>query len=332
MLSGPTVTISAPGASEKRAIVEAHLGRAMAEDAGFSLNIISSAQDAMVWAEVFVHSDIGISRFALYESFCSTPTCGRPECCNCSESTRITPHEMRQSFVFSVPEATVRRAIDRVVSSSEHADGVRLAIDRSGLLPTSQGRAAFKHELLQDFFATEELLRITSRPRALGQALSKPINASLAEFAIGALASGVDVAAALSELRSKSLLSGCLSGRCGPVAQQYVEGECAAALDRLRNRYCAMSFDLEQNSDRALSVDVTRTKPFNPQDAPYLAVAMMIFPDGRLVGAVLDLIRHIDQHIEGERSRLRAHYPEKKDCMASPNIHGFVLHAVPSRT
>jgi hypothetical protein len=311
ILGGPTVTISVLGTSEKRAIVEAHLGRAMGEDAGFSLNILSSAQDAAVCAEVFAHYDLGISRFGFYGSYIRRRL---PDVQNAAaqRALALLAYEMRQSFVFSVPEATVRRAIDRVVSSSEYSDGVRLAIERSGLLPSSQGRATFKHELLQDFFATEELLRITPLIRDLGHSLSRPINASLAEFAIGALASGVDVAAALSELRSKSLLSACLSGRCGPVAQQYVEGECAAALDRLRNRYCAISFDLKQDSDRALSVDAGRTKPFNPQDAPYLAVAMMIFPDGRLIGTVLDTIRHIDQHIEAERFRLRARYPEKK--------------------
>jgi hypothetical protein len=188
---------------------------------------------------------------------------------------------------------------------------VRSVIDRSGLLLTRRGRAAFKHELLQDFFAAEELLRIVPCPRELAQALSKPLNADLAEFAVGALASGVHVAAALSELRCMTLLSACLLGRCGPVAQQYVEGVCTAALDRLRDRYCAISFDLGGDG-KTLILDVSRAASFNQQDAPYLAAAMMIFPDARLIRAVLNAIRRIDEHIEVERLRLRACYPEKK--------------------
>jgi hypothetical protein len=311
-LAGPAISLSLPDASEKRALVESHLGHAMAEDKTFSLNVISSAQDATVWAEVFAHTDVSTSRFALYESYTRRRLAGSSNVAIAQRALGLLAHEMRQSFVFSVPEAAVRRAIDRVISSSEYADGVRLAIERSGLLPTGQGRAAFRHEILQDFFAAEELLRNTPLPRELGRALCKPIHANLAEFVVGALASAVDVAAVLSELRSTNLLLACLSGRCGPGAQHYVEGECAAALDRLRHRYCAMSFDLEPDSDHAISVDVSRASPFSPPDAPYLAAAMTIFPDGRLISTVLDMIRHIDEHIEAERLRLRSVYAEKK--------------------
>jgi len=98
---------------------------------------------------------------------------------------------------------------------------------------------------------------------------------------------------------------------------------CAAALDRIRDRYCAISFDLEQDSDRMLSVDESKVTVFDPEDAPYLATAMMIFPDGRLVKAGLDTIYQIDQHIEAERLRLRARYPEKKIAWRAPMFTGL---------
>jgi len=311
-LDGPIITVSPPDKAEKRALVEAHLGRAMPEEAGFSLDIISSAQDAMVWAEVFAHSDVATSRFALYEAYVRRRLGGDQHVAIAQRALALLAHEMRQTFVFSVPEATVRRAIDRVISTSDYADGVRLVIERSGLLPEEQGRVTFKHELLQDFFAAGQLLRVAADSKELSQALSKPLNAGLAEFAIGALASGIDIVTAFSELSSTALLSACLSGRCGPAARDYVEGECAAALDRLRDRYCAISFDLSQEHERELSIDDSRSAPFKSRDASYLAAAMMIFPDGRMVGVVLDTIRRIDEHIEAECSRLRVRYPDKK--------------------
>lgn len=310
-LNGPTIFIRPPDTSEKGALVEAYLGRALADDAGFSLNLISSAQDAVVWAEVFAHSEVGTSRFALYAAYVQRRLASDKSAI-ARRALAVLAYEMRHSFVFSIPETTVRRAIDRVISSSEHSDGVFHAIERSGLLPISQGRATFRHELLQDFFATEELLHVTPSSQGLGLALLKPLYAGLAEFAIGSLSSGIDVAAALSGLQPQNLLSACLSERCGPIAQKYVESKCAAALDRIRDRYCAISFDLEQDSDRMLSVDESKIIAFDPEDAPYLATAMMIFPDGRLVKAGLDTIYLIDRHIEAERLRLRARYPGKK--------------------
>jgi hypothetical protein len=311
-LGGPVIKISPPSRAEKQALVAAYLGRGIPEDNSFSLEVISSAQDAMVWAQVFAQSDLATSRFALYESYVRCRLAGGQYISGAQRALALLAYEMRQSFVFSVPEATVHRVIDRVISSPEHADGVRLLIERSGLVPITQGRGAFKHELLQDFFATEELLRIASLPQTLGQALSKPIHSGLAEFAVGALAGGMEVAATLSELHDTALISACVSGRCGPIAKQYVVGECNAALERLGQRYCAVTFDLPKNTDRFLSADLSAAPSFNTRDAPYLAAAMSIFPEGGLLSPVLNMIRCIDNHIEDERLRLRACYPDKK--------------------
>jgi energy-coupling factor transporter ATP-binding protein EcfA2 len=312
VLSGPVVKISAPDMAQKRELVEAHLGRAIPDDLKLPLDIISSAMDAMIWAEVVANSDVATSRFALYDAYVRRRLAGSLVGL-AQRALASLAYEMRQGFAFSMPKAAAQRVIDRVVPP-ERTDEVRSSIERSGLFPTNQGRSAFKHELLMEFFATIEMLRITPQPHDLGRALSKPLNQTLSEFAIGALPNGMEVAATLSGLRSVNLLASCLSGLCGPAAQGYVEGECAAALARLRERFCAVKFDLKPGSDRELSSDASQAAPFRPEDGPYLAAAMMIFPDGRMVRQVLDAIGRIDGHIERERSRLRAGYPDKKNA------------------
>ncbi|CAM5771851.1 hypothetical protein LMIY3S_03647 [Labrys miyagiensis] len=311
-LQGPVIAVSPPNAHEKAALVGAYVSGPLPDNAEFSLSIISSAQDAVVWAEVFSHLGFGGSRYALYDAYVNRRLANTLHRAMARQALASLAHDMRRNFVFAVPLSALRRAIESVIGKSADIDEIEAVIQRSDLLITGQGHSAFKHELLQDFFASDEILRITARPEELGQLLTKPLYAGLAEFVIGALSTSVALAACLSPLHSPSLLAACLRGRCGSVAFHYVKGESAQALERLRSRYCAMVFDAEDREPIQLLVDDHRAQPFQPSDKPYLAVAMMVFPDGHLIEDVLRVVRQIDLHIEDERTRLRAKYPGRK--------------------
>jgi hypothetical protein len=64
-LQGPTVLLSLPNAEQKGQLIEAYLKRPLLPDARFALDVISSAHDAMVWAEIWDHSPPESSRHAL---------------------------------------------------------------------------------------------------------------------------------------------------------------------------------------------------------------------------------------------------------------------------
>jgi hypothetical protein len=151
--------------------------------------------------------------------------------------------EMREKYVFSLPKAAAATTIARTIGQYAHEGVVSATIKDSGLLDFASGHVAFRHESLQAFFATENLLVSQNNTDALSETLARPINAELVEFAFGSFFSSKEVESALARCRSTSVLSACLVGRCGPAATRTVVDHCVAALDRIAARYCAVQRD-----------------------------------------------------------------------------------------
>jgi hypothetical protein len=256
-LTGPTVKIDLSDSVQKRQLVETYLKMELPKDGDFAFDVIASAQDAKVWAEVFKHSEPGSSRYVLYASFVRRRLGSSPEGTVAYRALGKLAAEMREQFVFSIPEATATTTIARAIGGLAHESSVDRTIKNSGLLHAAAGRTAFRHELLQNFFATEDLLL---KADSLNYELVKTFNDELAEFAIGGLAGARNIEQTLAHIGSPNLLSACLSGQCGALARRTVEDRCRAAIDRLEAKITAATFDCapegrEQDSSLPITID-----------------------------------------------------------------------------
>jgi hypothetical protein len=310
-LQGPTVLLSLPDAEQKLELVEAHLKRPFPADARFALDMISNAHDAMVWAEVYKHSIPGSSRYALYDSFARRHLGSTPDADIAYRALTHLAAEMHNNFVFSLPKAAVATTIARSVNQHAHEGIITGTIIQSGLLQVAAGHAAFRHELVQSFFATGNLLISSNNADALSRTLGRPINAELVEFAIGSLFSSGDIDYALAHCRSTPVLCACLVGRCGPRAARTVADHCVAALGRLSARYCAASFDCGPEEQLWLTIDLSACPPLDDKDQLYLSAAAMIAPEAGLLPPFLATFGSIDAKIERDTIRFRERYPTK---------------------
>jgi len=291
-LGGPTILLSLPDAEQKRQLVEAYLKRPLPLDARCALDVIASAHDAMVWGEVCDDSKPEASRYTLYESFARRRLGSVPDVDAAYRALGQLAAEMREKFVFSVPKATLARTIARTIGQYAHEGAVSATIKDSGLLDLASGHVAFRHESLQAFFATENLLVSQYSTDALSETLARPINAELLEFAFGSFFSSKEVESALARCRSTSVLSACLVGRCGPVATRTVADHCVAALHRLEARYSAASFDHAPKEYLRLTIDMSACPSLDDEDQRYLAAASA--PEARLLAIFLEVLGRID--------------------------------------
>jgi hypothetical protein len=309
-LRGPTVLLSLPDAEQKRQLVEAYLKRPLPPDARFALDVVASAHDAMVWGEVCDNSKPGSSRYDLYESFARKRLGSAPDVDPAYRALGKLAAEMREKFVFSLPRAAAATTIARTIGHSAHEGAVNGTIKGSGLIDTASGHVAFRHELLQAFFATENLLVNQKATDALFETLARPINAELVEFAFGSFFSSKEVESALAHCRSTSVLLACLAGRCGQVATRTVVDHCVAALDRIAARYCAASFDFAPTDYLRLTIDMSACPLLDGEDQRYLSAASA--PEARLLTTFLAALGRIDAKLARERVQLGERYPNQK--------------------
>jgi energy-coupling factor transporter ATP-binding protein EcfA2 len=99
-LKGPTILLSLPDADQKGQLIDAYLKRPLPPDARFALDVISSAHDAMVWAEICDDSPRGLAAMLSMHPFARKCLGSTPDADVAYRALGQLAAEMREKFVF----------------------------------------------------------------------------------------------------------------------------------------------------------------------------------------------------------------------------------------
>src|SRR5579862_3197592 len=146
----------------------------------------------------------------------------------------------------------------------------------------NDGMVSFRHELFQEYFASEALLESHGNADALARVLRLPINQELVEFAVGSLTGSADVGALLTELDSIPLFGACLNGLCGMHAKATAKSLASAAIGRLEEFVRAARFDRGepiQGRYLQLTCDTSACDPLRAGDRVCLIAAATYYDD-----------------------------------------------------
>jgi hypothetical protein len=142
---------------------------------------------------------------------------------------RLAAH-MQDALTGSLLMAEAWRLGQEVIDREGGRTPVLDELFHSGLLDVRQGRCAFRHERLEQFFQAESLLRSTAGPDALVAALATPRYRPLARFLLGLLTDGATASACLVSLADTAIIVDCLQNRCGSLPHGLVMQACRHAL------------------------------------------------------------------------------------------------------
>lgn len=307
---GPSdrVTVLEPSAEHLRAILEAHLGREATLLECDALEVVKTANDAAILADVMLDASRLDGRFALYSAF-TRQRLGSGE----AESHRALSElamRMRERLISTVAEHELVRELANILGSSTAAAQLGENAQRCGLLVRRAGKVFFRHDLIADYFSAEALLVRHLDANTLNQALQRPIYASLAHFALGASDSVVYLDALLHE-PTHELLIACLEGKCSSSAKSFVADRVRDMLEKLGDFYSQLELTLVTDESGRHSI---QTKlPTRDELAPerrYLALIPHAMMDG-LIPDVQATFGRIDARIWAQADRLRSIHGDK---------------------
>lgn len=297
-----TIALSKPSAEQLGGIVEAHVGRALTEHERGTLQVASSAQDAVVLAEI-IKSDSEIdSRYSLYSAFVKMRLENQPYPESTIAALRNLATYMRSRYLFEIPEAVARRLTQSASLALTAPHPLEPAVSQQ-LLSRRGLRVRFRHDLIADYFSAEDLLLTHLRMADLSTALLRPINLELYEFAIGGIVGTVDTSNLLSAA-GQSVLTASIEGRCGRGARDLVNGSVLDALNKLEQQFTSCHcLAVGAASHEVCEASIPVTLNLTQDELRYLALV----PDSLRLGALpqlLTTIGCIDTHLFKEAERL----------------------------
>jgi energy-coupling factor transporter ATP-binding protein EcfA2 len=161
-----------------------------------------------------------------------------------------------------------------------------------GLIDSSQGRCAFRHELLGIFFEANALIRYCSASGDLALQVARPRNRRLAEFVTAALSDLKLKRECLHSVADPSLLSLALRGSLGDQAKLIVAEDAKTLMDSARADVVnARPFALT-HPYMVIEGLLPRTKY---EDALLMAIGIVLH-DGMLLDEVVELFEAVESH------------------------------------
>lgn len=333
-LQGTTLRMGRQAPAHRQRVVEAHLGRLLDDGEAKCIDIVSSAQDAVVLADVFRDACQVDGRYVLYATFIKRRLGDNPASINTLFALAKLARYMRDNFLYQMPASLARNRAQPADREARDENPLELALQQ-GLLAELGAVIRFTHDLVADFFATEYLLRQHPDATEFALALNRPLNAELLEFAVGASASFADVEMRLGGTPPHNLLRACLKGRCGPKAASFVSDRMKDALTRLGTKFGNVRLEpLKPKAPKeqpALMVRVAETgaQPCTTsEDDPYLALLPSAVAHGMLP-AILGVVGDTDGHLERETARLRSETGVGWRMRAYMEVYGLPLNQNP---
>lgn len=306
-LRAETVRLIQPDRAQAQRIVEAHLGRALAEQEIAALEVVATAQDAAIFAQMLGEIGTIDGRFSLYHGF-SRARLSAAGIARAYRGLGDLATRMRSGFAAAMP----RSAAERIVDPDDAA--TTDAVYSAGLIWSESGRIGFRPDLIADFFAADALLRRATSPTELTALARQPIHAELREFLLGGCATTQDITMMLSDAPDSRLLESALSGRAGAKARDYVISRMRDLIGQLKRCYADISLTLPEgvtgagNFSSYLPV-LADTLEDNPGDGLFLALIPTALADG-LLPDLLDLYATVDQRLVAEAARLKEEHPD----------------------
>jgi energy-coupling factor transporter ATP-binding protein EcfA2 len=205
-----------------------------------------------------------------------------------AEIARMMGERLANSLAISDFESIAETVADE--------QGVSLAIVDQvlgcGLIEASQGRCAFRHELLGIFFEANALIRYCSASGDLALQLARPRNRRLAEFVTGALSGANLLRDCLHSLADPSLLSLALRGSLGDEAKLIVSEDANTLMQSARA-------DVVNARPLALThpyMIINGLLPRSKYEDALLVAIGMVLHDGILFSEVVELFKAVESH------------------------------------
>lgn len=308
ILSGRHIRLLQPDRSQAERLVAAHLGRPLNSDEADAVEVVATAQDAALLAAILHKPGTIDGRHALYRGFTQArlEAAGRPEL---NKPLADLATAMRKSFVAVMPAAAAEHILD-----AANPQATTAAV-KSGLIRIDGNRLAFRHDLIADFFAADDILRRNRAPAELSFTARLPINAELREFLLGGCANNSGIEALIGDEPDPRLLRSALDGRAGQKARQYVMSRLRDLIGRLGDRFCRIVLALPEGTKGARDFhSFNLTLPAEPRIVPSDAAFLNLLPHalGRegILDQLLAMFGAIDLRLLAEAERLRASHPD----------------------
>ncbi len=248
---------------------------------------------------VSAETDGYITRTELFEKYTGSLLAATKDGITIKQFLIRVAEAMGRHLVNSLSISEVERLYFKGIEASDDQISSFKEALNCGLLDTQHGRCSFRHEMLQQFFEAEALLRTHPNYESLASVLCQPKNRHLAEFLIGLLNDKSRISPLLNSLAHAALLTDCLLGNIGPTAQQVALADAMKILQSAKQFLVDIKFVGSKDPNDWDAFDINVSREWNDYELALMEAMGIAMLDGQLLDEIFFLVRATDEKAEG---------------------------------
>lgn len=312
LLDIPIVDVPRPTLGLKLSIAGAAATRALPVVSEALLDAVGSGLEARMLGEVGGDLAEGFSRFALFDLYVRRRL-GQLGASGI-ETLSVVAGLLADRLSFSLSI----RDFDRLQAAAGQ-DPTRIeALIGAGLLSRRGDRLSFGHELFQQAFQAEAVVRrAVGNAAPLARALEHPAFSDIHSFVLGAIDDVDLLHQVLAELSDANLLAKCLAGECGLYARSWVETRCEELFAAGVAEAEAAAYEICETSHQRLRATPESVRAWSKPDVAITHVLPRWLSTTERLPKLLDAARMTDERLAKEFLRLLPEAREKRVALRS---------------
>jgi energy-coupling factor transporter ATP-binding protein EcfA2 len=290
-LPSPDLATKVAIASRASNYIEPHLSEL--------LRSVSTGLEARLIGEVGATLPAGSSRFVLFDMF-ARKALGRDATECITALTRLAAY-LTENVAFGLSV----RELDRYSVSNQIRTAVFEYAHNARFLNTRGDRVTFSHELFQDAFVAESVMRRCASAFDILNALSEPQNRSRQVLIVGAIENDRVLTDVIEGITSSSLLDECAGGACGLLAKNIAQRLLLETLTHVSAEIAQLECVLDKSAMGGVRFNTNDDFQWEPTERARLGAIALRLRDGHEIEKVFAAIGQMDRVITREARRLR---------------------------
>lgn len=204
------------------------------------------------------------------------------------------------------------REVDRILVRERLGVDVLQEVFQARLLVLRGESVTFVHEMYLNAFAAESIVRhANSDFDTLTRAFALPRFSELRSFVAGAIEDRELLARLISATTDAQLLKASMNGECGDDAKWFVTQGLSSIMRKLRSEVETVRFFIAPDKLWKMGVEPSSCTAWTEHERAMLSTLPAALALDKYSKELLDILRLLDQKLDGERARLRGEAIEK---------------------
>lgn len=263
------------------------------------LDVINTGLEARMVGEIASEAIGGLSRFELFDLYVRKKIGSDAQHGISFLATLAAACSTQMSNSITISEA------GRLVEKHGFDPQLIEKLREKQLLRLKLNKVSFVHELFQQFFTAEAVIRGTGATgEAIAAAMKMPVYAKERLWILGGLRDMDTIALCVKTITQADLLQELYEGEAGPFIAEWLRQECTRIIEKIRNEISQLIFQIGTDQYERVIIDPSSKHEWSPYEATAIFMIATLSLKGKYLAEIMELAGAMDDRLEVWRKEL----------------------------